>query len=92
MKNFRLLRVAQSELSGGKSTFGRFFRTMLARILAARWNFSSLAKGHGGIVVKYRDRKLAETFRRRDPKAVRIVDDGSILIVGRDPVELMQDR
>ena len=67
-----------------------FIRTMRVKIRAARWNFASVARGREGIVIKYRDRKHAEAFRRRDPKNVRIMDDETILIVKGDPAELLK--
>ena len=51
------------------------------KILAARLNFASVARGREGIVIKFRDRKKAEELRSRDPRAVRIVDGETILVV-----------
>jgi hypothetical protein len=64
-------------------------RTLRIRILAARWGFASVAKGREGIVIKFRDRKKAEELRKRDPRAVRIMDGETILVVDRDPAELL---
>jgi transcription-repair coupling factor (superfamily II helicase) len=66
-----------------------FIRTMRVRIRASRWEIASLAPGREGLVAKYRDRKKAEELRKRDPKAVRILDEETILIVGREPDELL---
>ncbi len=66
-----------------------FVRTLRIRILAARWGFASVAKGREGIVIKFRDRKKAEELRKRDPRAVRIMDGETILVVDRDPAELL---
>ncbi len=67
-----------------------FIRTMRVRIRAARWSLASLAPGREGLVAKYRDRKKAEELRKRDPKAVRILDEETILIVGREPDDLLR--
>src|SRR5439155_10644051 len=55
-----------------------FIEALRVKILAARWNFASVARGREGIVIKFRDRKKAEDFRKRDPHAVRIMDGETI--------------
>jgi hypothetical protein len=42
------------------------------------------------MIAKYRDRKKAEELKKRDPHAVRIMDDETILIVGRDILDLIK--
>jgi transcription-repair coupling factor (superfamily II helicase) len=66
-----------------------FLRAMRIKIRAARWDLASVATGREGIVAKYRDREKAEQLRRRDPQAVRIMDGETLLIVGRDPADLL---
>ena len=67
-----------------------FIRALRIKILSARWNLASVARGREGIVIKFRDRKKAETLRKRDPQSVRIMDGETLLIVGRDPEELLK--
>src|SRR5262245_14188247 len=66
-----------------------FFRALRIRIRAARWEFTSVARGRDGVVIQYRDRKKAEEFRRRDPASIRIVDGETVLVVGRDVADLL---
>ena len=66
-----------------------FVRTMRVKIRAAAWNLSSVSKGREGIVLKYRDRKPAEALRKRDPEHVRIMDEDTILVVGRDVADVL---
>jgi transcription-repair coupling factor (superfamily II helicase) len=69
-------------------TVENFVETLRLRMRAARWGFASVARGREGIVVKFRDARKAEELRRRDPRAVRRLDDETLLIVGRDAAEL----
>jgi hypothetical protein len=64
---------------------------MRVKIRAARWGLASVSPGKEGVIVKYRDRKKAEELRRRDPGAVRIMDDETILFVGKTPLELLRE-
>jgi transcription-repair coupling factor (superfamily II helicase) len=66
-----------------------FLQTMRVKIRAARWDLASVAVGHEGIVLKYRDRKKAEKLRARDPKGIRIMDEETILVVDRDVAEVL---
>jgi transcription-repair coupling factor (superfamily II helicase) len=66
-----------------------FIRTMRVRIRAAKWDLASVAVGKEGIVLKYRDRKKAEKLRARDPGAIRIMDEETILVVDRDVAEIL---
>jgi len=68
-----------------------FVRTMRVRIRAGRWGLASVAIGRDGVVLKYRDRKKAEKLRARDPRAIRIMDGETILVVGRDVEEVLAD-
>jgi transcription-repair coupling factor (superfamily II helicase) len=68
-----------------------FIRTMRVKIRAARWGLASVSPGKEGVIVKYRDRKKAEELRTRDPGAVRIMDEETILFVGKGPLELLKD-
>ncbi len=92
---------SEEELAAGEreivDRFGKFpapvanfLAAMRLKLRAARWGFASVARGDEGIVVKYRDREKAEEFRRRDPRHVRRVDDETLLVVDRDPAELMK--
>jgi transcription-repair coupling factor (superfamily II helicase) len=65
-------------------------QALRVKILAAAWNFASVARGREGIVVKFRDRRKAEELRARDPHGVRILDGETILLVDRDPVDLLK--
>jgi transcription-repair coupling factor (superfamily II helicase) len=69
-----------------------FIRTMRVKIRAAVFDLASVSPGKEGMIAKYRDRKKAEELRKRDPNAVRIMDDETILFVGRDVVDLLQPR
>jgi len=69
---------------------GNFLEAVRVKIRAARWDFSSVARGDDGIVIKVRDGKKAEEFRRRDPAHVRRVDAETLLVVGRDVAELLK--
>ncbi len=66
-----------------------FVRTMRVKIRAAAWNLSSVSKGREGMILKYRDRKKAEALRKRDPEHVRIMDEDTILVVGRDVADVL---
>jgi transcription-repair coupling factor (superfamily II helicase) len=66
-----------------------FIRTMRVKIRAAKWDLASVAVGKKGIVLKYRDRKKAEKLRARDPGAIRIMDEETILVVDRDVAEVL---
>jgi transcription-repair coupling factor (superfamily II helicase) len=66
-----------------------FLQTMRVKIRAAHWDLASVAVGHEGIVLKYRDRKKAEKLRARDPKGIRIMDEETILVVDRDVAEVL---
>ena len=67
-----------------------FLRALRVKILAARFDFASVARGREGTVIKFRDRKKAEEFRKRDPHAVRIMDGETILVVDRAVEELLK--
>jgi hypothetical protein len=41
-------------------------------------------------IAKYRDRKKAEDLKKRHPDAVRIVDDETILFVGKPVIEVLK--
>jgi len=69
-----------------------FIRTMRVKIRAAAFNLASVSPGKEGIIVKYRDRKKAEDLKKRDSHAVRIMDEETILIVGRDVLDLMKPK
>jgi transcription-repair coupling factor (superfamily II helicase) len=69
-----------------------FLRTMRVKIRAAQWDLASVSPGKDGVIVKYRDRKKAEELRKRDPNSVRIMDEETILLVGRDVVDLLRQR
>jgi transcription-repair coupling factor (superfamily II helicase) len=66
-----------------------FIDALRVKLRAAKWDFASVALGREGIVVGYRDRAKAEALRRRDPRHVRILDANFLLIVDRDPGEVM---
>ena len=67
-----------------------FIRTMRMKLRAAPWGLASISPGKEGMIAKYRDRKKAEELRRRDPRAVRIMDEETILLVGENVVELLR--
>jgi transcription-repair coupling factor (superfamily II helicase) len=67
-----------------------FLRTMRVKLRAAAFDLASVSPGKEGVIVKYRDRKKAEEFTKRDPQAIRIMDDETILIVGRDVLDLLK--
>jgi transcription-repair coupling factor (superfamily II helicase) len=69
-----------------------FIRTMRVKIRAAAFDLASVSPGKEGMISKYRDRKKAEELRKRDPNAIRIMDDETILFVGRDVLELLQPK
>ncbi len=66
-----------------------FVAAIRLKIRAAKWGFVSVARGREGIVIKFLDRRKAEEFRRKDPRSVRLLDDETLLVVGRDPAELL---
>jgi transcription-repair coupling factor (superfamily II helicase) len=67
-----------------------FLRTMRLKLRAAAFDLASVSPGKEGMIAKYRDRKKAEELKKRDPHAVRIMDDETILIVGRDVLDLLK--
>jgi transcription-repair coupling factor (superfamily II helicase) len=69
-----------------------FLRTMRVKIRAAAFDLASVSPGKEGMIAKYRDRKKAEELKKRDPRAVRIMDEETILIVERDVLELLKPR
>jgi transcription-repair coupling factor (superfamily II helicase) len=68
----------------------RFLEAMRVKVRAARWGFASVARGDEGLVIRVRDPRKAEEFRRRDPRRVRRVDSGTLLVVGDDPEALLK--
>lgn len=71
-------------------TVENFIRTMRVRIRGGAWDLSSVSKGVEGMILKYRDRKKAEALRKRDPAHVRIMDEDTILVVGRDVADVLR--
>jgi transcription-repair coupling factor (superfamily II helicase) len=69
-----------------------FIRTMRVKIRAAAFDLASVSPGKEGVIAKYRDRRKAEELRKRDPNAVRIMDEETILFVGRDVVDLLHPK
>jgi transcription-repair coupling factor (superfamily II helicase) len=69
-----------------------FVRTMRMKLRAAPWGLVSVSPGKEGIIAKYRDRKKAEELRKRDPRAVRIMDEETLLLVGENVLELLREK
>jgi transcription-repair coupling factor (superfamily II helicase) len=67
-----------------------FLEAMRVKIRAARWGFASVARGDEGLVIQARDPEKAEEFRRLHPRRVRRVGDGSLLVVGDDPADILK--
>jgi hypothetical protein len=65
---------------------------MRMKLRAAPWGLASISPGKEGMIAKYRDRKKAEELRKRDPQAVRIMDDETILFVGENVLELLRQK
>jgi transcription-repair coupling factor (superfamily II helicase) len=69
-----------------------FIRTMRVKIRAAAFDLASVSPGKEGMIARYRDRKKAEELKKRDSHAVRIMDEETILFVGRDVLDLLKPR
>src|SRR4029434_10083531 len=67
-----------------------FLRTMRVKLRAADSALAAVSPGKEATIVKYRNRKKAEELKKRDSHAVRIMDDETILIVGRDVLDLLK--
>jgi hypothetical protein len=65
---------------------------MRMKIRASPWDLASVSPGKEGMIAKYRDRKKAEELRKRDPRAVRIMDEETILFVGENVLTLLREK
>jgi transcription-repair coupling factor (superfamily II helicase) len=70
-------------------TVQTFIRVMRIKLRAAPWDLSSISHGREGMILKFRDRKKAEALRKKDPSHVRIMDENTILVVGRDVADVL---